>query len=52
MEKERRPMSESELQEAGARLERGGRYEPAVLDLVREDYRFGLSKEQIDIYLQ
>ena len=52
MEKERRPMSESELQEAVARLERGGRYEPAVLDLVREDYRFGLSKAQIDIYLQ
>ena len=52
MEKERKPMSESELQEAVARLERGGRYEPAVLDLVREDYRFGLSKAQIDIYLQ
>lgn len=52
MEQERKPMSESELQEAVARLERGGRYEPAVLDLVREDYRFGLSKAQIDIYLQ
>lgn len=52
MEKERKPMSESELQEAVARLERGGRYEPEVLDLVREDYRFGLSKAQIDIYLQ
>ena len=52
MEKERRPMSESELQEAVARLERAGRYEPAVLDLVREGYRYGLSKAQIDIYLQ
>lgn len=52
MEKERKPMSESELQEAVARLERGGRYEPEVLDLVREDYRYGLSKAQIDIYLQ
>lgn len=52
MEQERKPMSESELQEAVARLERGGRYEPEVLDLVREDYRFGLSKAQIDIYLQ
>ena len=52
MEKERKPMSESELQEAVARLERGGRYAPEVLDLVREDYRFGLSKAQIDIYLQ
>ena len=52
MEQERKPMSESELQEAVARLERGGRYAPEVLDLVREDYRFGLSKAQIDIYLQ
>ncbi|MGN0337860.1 MAG: hypothetical protein ACI4EE_10245 [Lachnospiraceae bacterium] len=52
MEQERKPMSELELQEAVARLERGGRYEPAVLDLVREDYRYGLSKAQIDIYLQ
>lgn len=52
MEQERKPMSESELQEAVARLGRGGRYDPAVLDLVREDYRFGLSKAQIDIYLQ
>ena len=52
MEQERKPMSEPELQEAVARLERGGRYAPEVLDLVREDYRYGLSKAQIDIYLQ
>lgn len=52
MEQDRKPMSESELQEAVARLERGGRYAPEVLDLVREDYRYGLSKAQIDIYLQ
>lgn len=52
MEQERKPMSEPELQEAVARLERGGRYAPEVLNLVREDYRYGLSKAQIDIYLQ
>lgn len=52
MGQERIVMSESDLAEQMRRMSRSGKYTEEVLQLVKEDYQFGLTTEEINIYLK
>lgn len=52
MEQERLQLSEQDINEAIAKLRRTGKYEEDVLRLVKDDYLYGLSKDEIDVYLE
>lgn len=52
MEQERMQLSEPDINEAIGKLRRTGKYEEDVLRLVKDDYLYGLSKDEIDVYLE
>lgn len=51
MEENRKQMSEQDIGEVMAQLRRTGRYNDDVLKLVQADLEYGLSRDEVDIYL-
>lgn len=51
MEENRKQMSEQDIGEVMAQLRRTGRYNDDVLKLVQADLKYGLSRDEVDIYL-
>jgi len=51
MEENRKQLSEQDINEVLAQLRRTGRYNEDVLKLVQADLEYGLSRDEVDIYL-
>lgn len=51
MEENRKQLSDRDITEAMAQLRRTGRYNEDVLKLVQTDMEYGLSRDEVDIYL-
>ena len=51
MEEKRKQLSEHDISEAMAQLRRTGKYNDEVLKLVQADLEYGLSRDEVDIYL-
>lgn len=51
MEENRKQLSEHDISEAMAQLRRTGKYNDEVLKLVQADLEYGLSRDEVDIYL-
>lgn len=51
MEENRKQLSERDISEAMAQLRRTGKYNDEVLKLVQADLEYGLSRDEVDIYL-
>ena len=51
MEANRKQLSEHDISEAMAQLRRTGKYNDEVLKLVQADLEYGLSRDEVDIYL-
>lgn len=51
MEESRKQLSERDISEAMAQLRRTGKYNEEVLKLVQADLEYGLSRDEVDIYL-
>lgn len=51
MEENRKQLSEHDISEAMAQLRRTGKYNDEVLKLVQADLEYGLSRDEVDVYL-
>ncbi len=51
MEANRKQLSEHDISEAMAQLRRTGKYNEEVLKLVQADLEYGLSRDEVDVYL-
>ena len=51
MEENRKQLSERDISEVMAQLRRTGKYNDEVLKLVQADLEYGLSRDEVDIYL-
>lgn len=52
MEQTREPLSEKEIKEVLSKIRNCGRFEESMITVARKDLEYGLTKNEIDIYLQ